>query len=296
MSPSPARCRPRSSGWKRSGRPARSRRWSWTRACRQRRTWPGCAPAAIRGSRCSAAGRRARTARRTRRSPRGQVQAWRVDSEGDETHLGHGGGNASRRRVRRCTRGWRAAGLRLGRLIATGSGWASKGRAAQLATSGSSPTASIRRASAGSVLRTSHTQWGPERVGQRRTRVWSQQRCIRRTRRCGVVFRIILHDDFRIISDANLVIIQIVSCRRELGARGLTEAAGSGKFPSGGTDDSDLFCFAADLQLNRGLDGSAVGWQGVVRSGTVFCRSRLRGLAGPVGSGVGIAVAGRSSL
>ena len=106
----------------------------------------------------------------------------------------------------------------------------------------------------------------------------------------------ILHDDFRIISDANLVIIQIVSCRRELGARGLTEAAGSGKFPSGGTDDSDLFCFAADLQLNRGLDGSAVGWQGVVRSGTVFCRSRLRGLAGPVGSGVGIAVAGRSSL
>ena len=112
----------------------------------------------------------------------------------------------------------------------------------------------------------------------------------------GVVFRIILHDDFRIISDANLVIIQIVSCRRELGARGLTEAAGSGKFPSGGTDDSDLFCFAADLQLNRGLDGSAVGWQGVVRSGTVFCRSRLRGLAGPVGSGVGIAVAGRSSL
>ena len=36
-----------------------------------------------------------------------------------------------------------------------------------------------------------------------------------------------LHDDFRIISDANLVIIQIVSCRRELGARGLTEAAGS---------------------------------------------------------------------
>ena len=112
----------------------------------------------------------------------------------------------------------------------------------------------------------------------------------------AVVFRIILHDDFRIISDANLVIIQIVSCRRELGARGLTEAAGSGKFPSGGTDDSDLFCFAADLQLNRGLDGSAVGWQGVVRSGTVFCRSRLRGLAGPVGSGVGIAVAGRSSL
>ena len=115
--------------------------------------------------------------------------------------------------------------------------------------------------------------------------------------RTGVVFRIILHDDFRIISDANLVIIQIVSCRRELGARGLTEAAGSGKFPSGGTDDSDLFCFAADLQLNRGLDGSAVGWQGVVRSGTVYCRSRLRGLAGrPVGSGVGIAVAGRSSL
>ena len=112
----------------------------------------------------------------------------------------------------------------------------------------------------------------------------------------AVVFRIILHDDFRIISDANLVIIQIVSCRRELGARGLTEAAGSGKFPSGGTDDSDLFCFAADLQLNRGLDGSAVGWQGVVRSGTVYCRSRLRGLAGPVGSGVGIAVAGRSSL
>ena len=118
----------------------------------------------------------------------------------------------------------------------------------------------------------------------------------RRSRRRRVVFRIILHDDFRIISDANLVIIQIVSCRRELGARGLTEAAGSGKFPSGGTDDSDLFCFAADLQLNRGLDGSAVGWQGVVRSGTVYCRSRLRGLAGPVGSGVGIAVAGRSSL
>ena len=33
---------------------------------------------------------------------------------------------------------------------------------------------------------------------------------------------------------------------------------------------------------------SAVGLQGVVRSGTVFCRSRLRGLAGTVGSGVGI--------
>ncbi len=66
----------------------------------------------------------------------------------------------------------------------------------------------------------------------------------------GVVFRIILHDDFRIISDANLVIIQIVSCRRELGARGLTEAAGSAKFPSGGTDGRDLFWFAADLQLN----------------------------------------------
>ncbi len=49
----------RSSGWKRSGRPARSRRWSWTRACRQRRTWPGCAPAAIPGSRCSAPGQRA---------------------------------------------------------------------------------------------------------------------------------------------------------------------------------------------------------------------------------------------
>ena len=80
----------------------------------------------------------------------------------------------------------------------------------------------------------------------------SHCRCPRSRRSPGspVVFRIILHDDFRIISDANLVIIQIVSCRRELGARGLTEAAGSGKFPSGGTDDSDLFCFAADLQLN----------------------------------------------
>ncbi len=66
----------------------------------------------------------------------------------------------------------------------------------------------------------------------------------------AVVFRIILHDDFRIISDANLVIIQIDSCRRELGARGLTEAAGSAKFPSGGTDGRDLFWFAADLQLN----------------------------------------------
>ena len=44
------------------------------------------------------------------------------------------------------------------------------------------------------------------------------------------------------------------------------------------------------------MAGSAVGWQGVVRSGTVFCRSRLRELAGTVGSGVGIAVAGRSSL
>ena len=78
-------------------------------------------------------------------------------------------------------------------------------------------------------------------------------RLVRRSKtreKVGVVFRIILHDDFRIISDANLVIIQIVSCRRELGARGLTEAAGSGKFPSGGTDDSDLFCFAADLQSN----------------------------------------------
>ena len=40
---------------KRSGGPVRSRRWSWTRACRQRRTWPGCARGAIRGSRCSAA-------------------------------------------------------------------------------------------------------------------------------------------------------------------------------------------------------------------------------------------------
>ena len=132
--------------------------------------------------------------------------------------------------------------------------------------------------------------------GRESWRHWIQRPSAARSEVVTVVFRIILHDDFRIISDANLVIIQIVSCRRELGARGLTEAAGSGKFPSGGTDDSDLFCFAADLQLNRGLDGSAVGWQGVVRSGTVFCRSRLRGLAGPVGSGVGIAVAGRSSL
>ena len=97
-----------------------------------------------------------------------------------------------------------------------------------------------------------------ERRGMRHCR-WRTEPCRPRPRpasgrccrvRACVVFRIILHDDFRIISDANLVIIQIVSCRRELGARGLTEAAGSGKFPSGGTDDSDLFCFAADLQLN----------------------------------------------
>ena len=103
-----------------------------------------------------------------------------------------------------------------------------------------------------------------------------------------VVFRIILHDDFRIISDANLVIIQIVSCRRELGARGLTEAAGSGKFPSGGTDDSDLFCFAADLQLNRGLDGSAVGWQGVVRSGQCFAGAGLGGWLALLGAVSGL--------
>ena len=108
----------------------------------------------------------------------------------------------------------------------------------------------------------------------------------------AVVFRIILHDafsdDFRRKSGNYSNCLLHERARGEGVDRWLPS---SGKFPSGGTDDRDLFCFAPDMQLNRGLDGSAMGWQGVVRSGTVFCRIRLRGLTGSVGSNVGMAVA-----
>ena len=207
MSLSPARCRPRSSGWKRSRGPAplptvvmdaglsteanlawlRARGYPWITVQRGRAPRPDSAPDAAFATRAGH-----------------PVQAWRVDSEGDETHLRVWSQQrqqkdeaiVARRRERfeaevralhaglarkGCTKRYDKVLEQLGRLkeryrqvagqydiaVERGRG---KGRAAQLATAiriepnGKHPA---RDAQAGMyVLRTSHTQWGPERVVQ----------------------------------------------------------------------------------------------------------------------------------